>query len=365
MAFCLNSLCRLPPIYGDKFWVLGLCPEFQPRATSAAIFGEFLLESFREVKIFRQLFKRLSCLIKSRRQSKSPTISTRSALEENQPPDILHRSDWACHGIVVNQENSLTLPHTPYNCINKHIVHLFIVMAPSLKEYDLRRSGLFWKRNGRLRMEHGLKARGFVFSPPPIGTITMRKKEDLHTVYNAALSVFAEYGFRKSTLEDIAARLGMTKSNLYLYAKNKKALYHDTVAWALTRWQNHVRSAVAKARDPKSQFTVMCFKAVEYLSEDNDFRRVLIHDPEIFPMFPVEDPFHDINRRSVEMIKDILVRGIREKQFRHADPDRLSEVIFSIYKMVIIRTYIRTKDDEMKEVFANIFELMTRGLFVE
>lgn len=193
----------------------------------------------------------------------------------------------------------------------------------------------------------------------------MRKKENIETIYQAALTVFAQYGYRKSTMEDIAGRLSMTKGNLYLYARNKKDLYRGTVAWALTRWQNRVREAVSAESAPAAQFSVMCHKAVEYLSLDNDFRRVLIHDPEIFPMFPSQDPFEEINARSMGMIRDILVRGIKEKQFRPVDADQVSAVIFSIYKMFIIRTYIKAEGETMQTAFAEAFDLLTRGLFID
>jgi hypothetical protein len=39
----------------------------------------------------------------------------------------------------------------------------------------------------------------------------------------------------------------------------------------------------------------MCRKAVDYLAQDDDLRRLLVRDPDIFPMFPQNDPFADVN----------------------------------------------------------------------
>ena len=94
----------------------------------------------------------------------------------------------------------------------------------------------------------------------------MKPKEDIATVYEAALGVFAEFGFKKATLDDIAAQLGMTKGNLYRYAHNKQDLYRNTVRHALLRWQGKVRDAVAAESDVVQQFQVMCRKAVAYLA---------------------------------------------------------------------------------------------------
>ena len=193
----------------------------------------------------------------------------------------------------------------------------------------------------------------------------MRKKEAIETIYRASLRAFAEYGYRKATVEDIAGRLNMTKGNLYLYAKNKNDLYLKTVSNALLNWQARVREAIERESDVRRQFLVMCFKAVEYLSKDNDLRRVLIHDPDIFPMFPVADPFHEINQNSKNMIQNIIERGIQEKKFRPVDARKVSEIIFLVYKMFIIRTYIKTEDRFMQQMFEQTVELLTEGLFID
>lgn len=193
----------------------------------------------------------------------------------------------------------------------------------------------------------------------------MRQKENIETIYAAALKIFAQHGYKKTTVADIAAAVDMTKGNLYLYAKNKKDLYRQAVSWALQKWQLRVATAIEQEPDARRKFEIMCFKAVEYLSQDRDFRRVLIHDPDIFPMFPETDPFEEINRNSVQMIRNILAQGIAEKQFRKINIDHASEAIFLVYKMFIIRTYIKNQNDFMQQVFSETVTLVTRGLYLD
>jgi TetR/AcrR family transcriptional regulator, cholesterol catabolism regulator len=192
----------------------------------------------------------------------------------------------------------------------------------------------------------------------------MKPREDIEAIYRTALMVFAEFGYQKTTMADVAGRLGMTKGNLYLYVKDKKDLYRKTVSQALTVWQLKVLEAVEQEPNVRRKFSLMCFKAVEYLSEDMLLRQVLVRDPEIFPMFPAKDPFFDINRNSVELIKHILKQGIAENVFRSVDPDRVSEVVFMIYKMFIIRMYIKTDDQLIHEMFEDTVDLFAHGLFI-
>jgi hypothetical protein len=107
----------------------------------------------------------------------------------------------------------------------------------------------------------------------------------------------------------------------------------------------------------------MCHKAVEYLSIDDDFRSILIHDPEIFPMFTDNDPYEKINNNSVNMIKKILKDGIAKGVFRPVGITAMSKAIFSIYKMFIIRMYIRSEESHVRSMFEQTLDLITNGLF--
>ena len=68
----------------------------------------------------------------------------------------------------------------------------------------------------------------------------MRNKQDETVILDAALKVFSRYGYKKSTLEDIAGELGLTNTSMYAYAESKRDLYEQTVRFVKKRWQNSV-----------------------------------------------------------------------------------------------------------------------------
>jgi hypothetical protein len=131
----------------------------------------------------------------------------------------------------------------------------------------------------------------------------------------------------------------------------------------MLRWQGRVRDAIEREPDAERQFQVMCRKAVAYLAEDDALRRLLVRDPDIFPMFPANDPYADINANSVAMIRSILERGIAEQRFRAVDLETVPEIIFSVYKMFIIRMYIKSRDRAQEEMFTQTVALITQGLY--
>lgn len=51
------------------------------------------------------------------------------------------------------------------------------------------------------------------------------RKSRTHEILQAAQEIFARHGYKKTTIEDIADRLGMVKSSLYYYYRNKQELF--------------------------------------------------------------------------------------------------------------------------------------------
>lgn len=190
----------------------------------------------------------------------------------------------------------------------------------------------------------------------------MTKTEKQQEIFHAALRLFARYGFRKTTVEDVAAEVGMTKSNLYFYVANKRELYEQTVSYALRQWRDSVASAITKTDAVVEKFSVVAAKSFEYLSNHKDLRSILIMDPGIFTLSPQEDRFSEINQGAMLLIKNILVQGIKEKIFYKVDVDHITELLFSIYIMLLIKTYIKSEGNSAFRMYEDGVALILRGL---
>jgi len=190
----------------------------------------------------------------------------------------------------------------------------------------------------------------------------MRKRLDDETILQAALKCFAAYGYKKTTLEDIATALNLGNSSVYAYTSGKRALYEDVVRYVMLRWQNRVKAAVERERTATNQFRMLCETALLYLSEDSAFCALLKNDDTIFPMFPEADPYDEINAESIAMIGRILDKGQQTGEFRTLDTATVSELIFSMYKGFIIRAYIECEERFMETHMAQALDLLLNGI---
>lgn len=190
----------------------------------------------------------------------------------------------------------------------------------------------------------------------------MTKTEKQQKIFQAALQLFARFGFKKTTVEDVAAEVGMTKSNLYFYVSNKRDLYEQTVSNALREWRDSVALAISEKEDVVEKFAVMASQSFEYLSHNEELRSILTMDPGIFTLSPEEDRFYEINQGAMLLIKDILVQGIKDGTFYKVDVDHMTELLFSIYIMFLIKTYIKSEGSSAFRMYEEGVTLIIRGL---
>jgi AcrR family transcriptional regulator len=190
----------------------------------------------------------------------------------------------------------------------------------------------------------------------------MRKRIDDETILQAALKCFAAFGYKKTTLEDIAGELNLGNSSVYAYTSGKRALYEDVVRFVMLRWQNRVKAAVETKASATEKFRVLCETALLYLADDPAFCALLKNDATIFPMFPESDPYDEINTQSAAMIGRILDEGQKCGEFRELDSATVSELIFSMYKGFIIRAYIECEERFMETHMTQALDLLLSGI---
>lgn len=190
----------------------------------------------------------------------------------------------------------------------------------------------------------------------------MDRNQRQNEIFEAALKQFARFGYQKTTMEDVAAALGMTKGNLYFYVSGKRDLYERTVSCALQQWRETVAAAVAEVDGVVEKFSVMARLSFEYLVDHEDLRAVLMKDPGIFSLTPREDRFYGINLGAMQLIKNILVQGIDEGLFLQVDVDHTAELFFSIYIMFLIKRYVKSEGVSAERMYEEAMKIVLRGI---
>ncbi len=108
-----------------------------------------------------------------------------------------------------------------------------------------------------------------------------RREERRDHLLDAAQRVFAEHGFRATTMEEIARAAGFTKPILYQHFTSKADLYREVVARLADRLLDQLASTVGASDGPRQKleraFDVFFATVVE---ETDAFRILFVHPHE-------------------------------------------------------------------------------------
>ncbi len=79
------------------------------------------------------------------------------------------------------------------------------------------------------------------------------------SLLDAAVGVFARYGFRKASMDEVARAAGVSRQGLYLQFANKEELFREALAHALRSQLNAAIEALSKAQDSlESRLVAAC-----------------------------------------------------------------------------------------------------------
>ncbi len=100
-------------------------------------------------------------------------------------------------------------------------------------------------------------------STPKVRATTRTGEANIERILDAALEVFAAYGFRGARIDQIAAAAGLSKPNLLYYFRTKDALYTSVLRRTLEMWLEPLRELDARS-DPRTALSAYIGRKLAY-----------------------------------------------------------------------------------------------------
>ena len=148
-------------------------------------------------------------------------------------------------------------------------------------------------------------------------------------ILEAAKVHFNRLGYTKTSVDDIASTLGMTKSSLYYYFKNKEEIFFQAFK---DEWEANLEEFEAEARkkdSPKEQILAYTKETLRYHE-----KTVLQHKIPIRTVVETRNLFREfvskVNEKRLEFYVENLKRGKREGTFNGFDPEKVARTIVAV-----------------------------------
>jgi len=138
-------------------------------------------------------------------------------------------------------------------------------------------------------------------------------------ILRAAKTLFGRYGFRKTSLAEVAGEARMGKSSIYYYFTSKEDLFRAVVDAEFKTLSARVRDAIASESSPEASLRTYVLTRMRVARELASAYAAL-HDDYLVGLPFVEEVRQRAFQEEVQTIEAILEDGIRGGVFEVADP---------------------------------------------
>jgi TetR/AcrR family transcriptional regulator, cholesterol catabolism regulator len=179
-------------------------------------------------------------------------------------------------------------------------------------------------------------------------------------ILKAAADLFRERGYRATTLDHIAARLGMSKASLYKYFRAKEAMLAEISRETIERFIRELASILATGLAPEDKLRRVVREHVRFVIENRSFLAVFFSEEANLPPRFARLLVAQKNRYD-KGVESIITAGVQGGVFRELPP-RL--VVFGILGMLnwLYKWYNPTGRWGAEEISAAFLSLLEGGL---
>jgi AcrR family transcriptional regulator len=161
-----------------------------------------------------------------------------------------------------------------------------------------------------------------------------RDENVLTDILSAARALFEKQGLKKTTMDDIASRIGKCKGALYYYFASKDEIFEAVVDQEMTEFFKQETIETNAVYGSKEKLIAYCRTRLKKISELANLNEVLKKDLIDFAgkMEQIKKKYDTLQ---VELVKDIIIAGIQNGEFRKMDKEyieSLSYLIVSSFK---------------------------------
>jgi len=162
------------------------------------------------------------------------------------------------------------------------------------------------------------------------------------SLIKAAGQIFSQYGYKKTTMEDIARKFGMGKSSLYYYFRNKEEIFEKVVIYEADLLKDKLKKVFEKYTDPRqrlSNYILVRMKTFRELS--NYYNAIFSEDLSHFKF--IEHIRTKYDREEIQTLEKILSEGVRLQVFKLENTALAATAIFTAIKGLEIPLFWKNK----------------------
>ena len=192
--------------------------------------------------------------------------------------------------------------------------------------------------------------------------VLTQKDNIRESIVNAASDIFSKYGYRKTTMDDIALALGKGKSSIYYYFRNKEEIFQAVLEQEVILLKSKLQKAVNGKKHHKGKLKAYIITRMQGIESMLNFYNAVKN--EYLAQFEfIERIRYRYDQEEIANIQGILEEGIEKGVFRIDDTFLASIAIVTSMKGFEIPLYIKRKEgQELEPRVDKLLKMLFNGI---
>jgi len=154
-----------------------------------------------------------------------------------------------------------------------------------------------------------------------------KKNSRREEILEVAAELFQKKGFKGTSCDDIADKMGFTKASIYYYFKNKEAILKEINDLASAMFLKNAQEIAQSPLKPDQKLKKIFYSHNKLIIENLTLVAVLFRERRELPLKLAKNIF-DINKNYNTLLRQIYEDGVKQSLFKDIPPSIAISAIF-------------------------------------
>lgn len=188
------------------------------------------------------------------------------------------------------------------------------------------------------------------------------RRERRETILRAAASVFAQFGYFKAKVADVARAAGVADGTVYLYYRNKEDLLTSIFNWAMEEFVTRARGELPLIADPRERLRRFAQLHFALIESERDlaivFQVELRHSTKFMEKFSTS-----YLAEYLLILREVVEAGQREGIFRsQLNPKVVAKFLFGVMDGMATNWVLSRKNYSLSSMVDPVLDLFLNGV---
>lgn len=187
------------------------------------------------------------------------------------------------------------------------------------------------------------------------------KEEYRNKIVMISGQIFSRYGFKKTTMDEIAKELQMGKSSVYYYFKSKEDIFEAVVLYEANVLRNELTKAIKSVDSPVDKMKNYVFVRMKSFEKLSNYYNA-IFDKNLAHFDFIETIREKYDREELAILRLIIYDGVRKKVFNVRNSEYTAIAVQTTLKGLEVPMFWKKKEIDIGERLNAILEVLFYGI---